>query len=123
MVGFHKVSLLGLHDLAAVVLASGSIFLLLPFGAGAILGVYVTVLVTTSRICRMLDLESFFACLCGLLVLAAPPAGALAAVVGVSGSAGRFKPGDSANRRDLSAASQSNAGDLTEAVLSGDLGE
>lgn len=32
---------------------------LLPFGAGAILGVYVTVLVTTSRMCRTLVREDF----------------------------------------------------------------
>jgi hypothetical protein len=31
----------------------------LPFGAGAILGVYVTVLVTTSRMCRTLVREAF----------------------------------------------------------------
>lgn len=37
------------------------VFLLLPFGAGSILGVYVTVLVTTSRICRTLFADDFCA--------------------------------------------------------------
>lgn len=85
-------------------------------GAGAILGVYVTVLVTTSRICRILDRDSFFAC---------PPPGVVAVVaadVGGSCVAGRLEPGVSAKRLDLRAASQSN-GDLTDAALKGDLGE
>ncbi len=99
-----------LHDLTAV---SASIFLLLPLGAGAILGVYVTVRVTTSRMCRTLDRESLFACP-GVVGPEGRP--------GVSGAAGRFDPGVSANRLDLSAASQSN-GDLTDAPLSGVLGE
>jgi len=93
---------------------SGSIFLLLPLGAGAILGVYVTVLVTTSRMCRTLDLDSRFAC---PGVVGAVPGGR----PGVSGAA-RFEPGVSANLLDLSAASQSKW-DLTDAALSGDLGE
>lgn len=38
-----------------------STFLLLPFGAGFILGVYVTVRVTTSRMCFTLVLEGFLA--------------------------------------------------------------
>ena len=101
------------QDLTAV---SGSIFLLLPLGAGAILGVYVTVLVTTSRMCRMLDLDSRLAC---PGVVGAPGPGR----PGVSGAAGRFvPPGVSANLRDLRAASQSK-GDRTDAALSGDLGE
>jgi hypothetical protein len=95
---------------------SGSIFLLLPLGAGAILGVYVTVRVTTSLMCRMLDLDSLFEW------PGVPGVPAVAGMPGVSGAAGRFDPGVSANRRDLSAASQSK-GDLTDAALSGDLGE
>lgn len=95
---------------------SGSIFLLLPLGAGAILGVYVTVRVTTSRMCRMLDLDSRLAC---PGVVGAPGPGR----PGVSGAAGRFvPPGVSANLLDLRAASQSK-GDLTDAALRGDLGE
>lgn len=74
--------------------------------------------VTTSRICRMLDLDSRLPC---------PGVKGVPAVAsrrpGVSGSAGRFEPpGVSANRLDLSAASQSK-GDLMDAALSGDLGE
>jgi hypothetical protein len=37
------------------------VLLLLPFGAGSILGVYVTVLVTTSRICLTLLFDDFVA--------------------------------------------------------------
>jgi hypothetical protein len=103
-----------LQDLTTV---SGSILLRLPLGAGAILGVYVTVLVTTSRMCRMLDLDSLLAC---PGVVGVPAAAAL--MPGVSGAAGRFEPGVSAALLDLSAASQSK-GDFTDAALSGDLGE
>lgn len=91
---------------------SGSIFLRFPLGAGAIRGVYVTVLVTTSRMCRMLDRESLLAC----------PGVPGTPTVGVSGSAGRFEPGASASLLDLRAASQSKT-DFTDAVLSGDRGE
>jgi hypothetical protein len=74
--------------------------------------------VTTSRICRTLDLDSRFVC---------PGVPGVPAAVawrpGVSGSAGRLEPpGVSANRRDLSAASQSK-GDRTDAALRGDRGE
>jgi hypothetical protein len=64
----------------------------------------------------MLDLESRFACpgvVADALVGGSP---------GVSGAAGRFDPGVSANRLDFSAASQSKA-DLTDTPLVGDLGE
>ncbi len=99
------------HDSTAV---SESSFLRFPFGAGFMRGVYVTVLVTTSRICRMLDLDSLFACV-GVL-------GQLA--VGVSGCAGRLQPDPwvSVKRRVLSAFSQSK-GECTEAALNGDMGE
>lgn len=69
-----------------------------------------TVLVTTSLICRMLDRDSRLVC------------PGVPGVPGVSGAAGRFEPGVSANRLDLSAASQSK-GERIEAALSGDLGE
>lgn len=103
---------LGSQDLTAV---SESIFRRLPLGAGPILGVYVTVLVTTSRMCRMLDLVSL---LVGPLALDVP----VGPSPGVSGAAGRFEPEVSANFLDLRAASQSK-GDFTEAALRGDLGE
>lgn len=71
---------------------------------------------TTSRMCRMLDLDSRFPCT-GVVADAL-----FGGSPGVSGAAGRFDPGVSANLLDLSAASQSKA-DLAEAPLTGDLGE
>jgi len=85
------------HDSAG---ESASSFLRFPLGAGAMRGVYVTVLVTTSRMCRILDRDSL------LLCVGVP--GALG-VGGVSDCAGRLHPdpGVSAYRLDFSAASQS----------------
>lgn len=108
------------HDWTAV---SESIFLLFPFGAGAIRGVYVTVLVITSRMltCLPPDLDSFRPCVRGVVAaLMGAVAGPL--VEGVSGAAGRFEPGTSASRRDCKAASQSNT-DFLDAALGGDIGE
>ena len=78
-------------------------------------GVYVTVLVTTSRMCRMLDRDSL------LLCVGVP--GTLG-VGGVSDCAGRLHPdpGVSVYRLDFSAASQSKW-DWTDVALSGDRGE
>lgn len=75
-----------------------------------------TVLVTTSRMCRMLERDSLFVCV--------GEVGPGLGVVGVSEFAGRLQPAEpgGSTRLDLSAASQSN-GDLTDAALRGDLGE
>ena len=75
-----------------------STFLRLPLGAGSMRGVYVTVLVTTSRMCRTLLRDAPLVQLC-----AGPTAGLLA----------------SAYLRALRAASQSN-GERTERALKGD---
>lgn len=77
-------------------------FLRFPLGAGSILGVYMTVIVTTSRICRIL--VPFFS-----QRLECPGAGP--ALVGPC-------PGTSVYRRALSAASQSK-GLLTVRALHG----
>jgi len=93
---------------------SWSSFLLLPFGAGAIRGVYVTVLVTTSRMWRTVDLDSRL-----------EPVTAALAVLGVvepEADADAAAPGTSVKRLDLSAASQSN-GDRMDRALHGVFGE
>ena len=78
---------------------------------------YVTVLVTTSRMCRMLERDS--------LLVWVGEVGPGFGVVGVSEFAARLWPADlgvSTARLDFMAASQSK-GDFTEAALSGDRGE
>jgi hypothetical protein len=67
--------------------------------------------------CRTLVLDSLLACPPGVFGV-----DAVGGIPGVSGAAGRFDPGVSANRLDFSAASQSKC-DRTDAALSGDLGE
>lgn len=96
---------------------SWSTFLRLPLGAGPILGVYVTVLVTTSRMWRTLVLESRFCCWAAEVGVP----GTAPAVLGVLDAAAAAPVG-SAYRRALRAASQSN-GDRTERALQGERGE